>query len=389
MENGVLRVSNDVVRFAPFLDQIANMFRHTATSKGLRLVYDRPEVLPEFVRMDQKRLRQVLINLLSNAMKFTSEGSVCFRITYAGQMASFEVSDTGPGIAPEDQERIFAPFERGADSVTYDKPGVGLGLSITRALVQIMGGEVLLDSEVGRGTRFRVRLMLGQVAGQVREKAPTARIGGYEGRQRSILVVDDDVQHLTLMRELLEGLGFDVAVAPGGEAALALSAAGTFDLAVLDITMPGISGWETAERLRQAHGPALRIIMLSANAHEKTGSAVGSPIHDLFLVKPVELGALVEAIGEQLDLRWTRMPSMQDGEEVTGRVEPIGVDEAARPHIEKIRELLHIGYVRGIEQEIKALAATGPEAKALSTRLFDYLDRFDLTGMNAVLEPYS
>lgn len=386
IENGVLRISSDVVRFAPFLDQVASMFRHSAHAKGLRFDYQRPDRLPEFVRMDEKRLRQVLINLLSNAIKFTPAGTVTFRIRWQGQSAAFEISDTGPGIAAEDRERIFLPFERGSGMDT--KPGIGLGLAITQALIQIQGGDLELESEVGRGATFRVRMMLGQVAGVAVDTEPGAPITGYAGARKSILIVDDDVHQLRLMRGLLESLGFDVAVAPNGEAGLALCAAGNagsrFDLALLDISMPGLSGWQTARRLRARHGGDLRIAMLSGNAHERHGPPDGEPMHDLFLTKPIELDSLIDAIGALLALRWVRADAPDDAPAPGAGTSPLPA--AAQPHVEKLRELLRIGHVRGIEAEIKALDALAPDSRDMIDRLYACLDRFDLPALRAVLD---
>ncbi|HEX7872112.1 MAG TPA: ATP-binding protein [Sphingobium sp.] len=400
IENGVLRVSNDVVRLAPFLDQVASMFRHGASAKGLRFNYERPDRLPEFVRMDEKRLRQVLINLLSNAIKFTPAGFVTFRVIWTGQVVVFEVEDSGPGIAAEDRERIFLPFERGADHQARTQPGIGLGLAITNALVHIQGGDLEVDSEPGAGATFRVRLMMGQVAGTALEADVPAPITGYKGERRSVLVVDDDVHQLRLMRGLLESIGFDVAVAPNGETGLALSEAGDFDLVVLDISMPGLSGWETARRLRARHGAKLRIAMLSANAHERHGPsdvdpAQGEPVHDKFLTKPVELGTFVDAIGVLLSLRWIRAddaPDKGDGPHGGGSdgqpMPPAALSPAALAHAEKLRELLRIGHVRGIESEIKLLAQAAPQSRDMITRLYACLDRFDLPALRATLDEY-
>lgn len=385
IENGVLKLSTDVVRFAPFLDQVASMFRHGASSKGLRFLYERPDRLPEFVRIDEKRLRQVLINLLSNAIKFTPYGSVTLRVIWTGQIAVFEVSDTGPGIPLEDRERIFMPFERGEG--TGRQPGLGLGLAITQALVSIQGGELELDSEVGKGTTFRLRLMLGHVAGAAVDIDVGAPITDYEGERRSILVVDDDAHQLSLMRGLLESLNFDVSVAPNGEAGLALSETARFDLVVLDISMPGLSGWETAQRLRVRHGTSLRIAMLSANAHERHGPEHGEPVHDQFLTKPVELGAFIDTIGALLALRWIRADVVTQVEDVPNDGAAL-IPAMARPHVEKLRELVRIGHVRGIEGEIKLLAEAAPELRDMIARLYACLDRFDLPALRVTLDEY-
>lgn len=389
VESGILRVSTDVVRLAPFLDQIADMFKHGAAAKGLRFVYERPETLPELVRMDQNRLRQVLINLLTNAIKFTNAGSVGFHVIYAGQMAIFEVRDTGLGIAPADRERIFAPFERGSVAEAHEQPGTGLGLAITQALVRILGGDLQMESVPDEGTVFRVKMMVGQTTARPSEVAAAALTGGYEGARRAILVVDDDPQQLALMQTLLAGLGFDVVLASSGRAALAASAEQRFDLVLLDIAMPGLSGWETAARLRAMEGAGARIVMVSGNAHERHQPGVDAPIRDQFMVKPVELSALVTVIGSQLGLRWTTPGAETADRPTTGdgkAQEPL--PEAARRHLAKIRELMSIGHVRGLEREIKALATAAPEADHLVARLFDALDRYDFTAMETALEAH-
>lgn len=388
IEHGVLRVNADIVRFPAFLDQIVSMFHHSAVTKGLCFHYEPPARLPEFVRVDEKRLRQVLINLLSNAIKYTQRGEVRFRVSYSGQMARFDVIDTGPGIAAEDQQRIFFPFERVPESGSAPSQlGVGLGLPITRAIVQILGGNLELESQLGIGSTFRVTMLMGHVAGQMQETAPMQRITGYEGAKRTVLVVDDDVSQLTLIRRLLETLGFDVLAAPGGESALALCVQAAPDLALLDITMPGMSGWDTAAALRRRYGKSLKIVMLSANAEERAGHVSGAaPLHDLFLVKPVEIAALLDAIGRELGLRWNReAPKAAMAGRALGPTTVV-IPDAALPHIRHLRELLRIGHIRAIESEIKMLAQAAPDAGAFVQRLFSCLDCFDLTAMAAELE---
>jgi signal transduction histidine kinase/CheY-like chemotaxis protein len=397
VESGVLHINSDIVRFGAFIDQIARMLRPGAESKGLEFRLVVPELLPEFVRMDQSRLRQVLINLLSNAIKFTAQGSVTLAVSYAGQMAVFEVRDTGPGIAPEDQLRIFNPFERGTGAGEENQPGVGLGLPISDALVQILGGKLELESQPGAGSCFRVTMMLGHVAGHRQQRAAACKIIGYEGNRRSVLVVDDDVGQLGFVRSLLESIGFVITAVPSGEKAIALGAMGGFDLAILDISMPEINGWDVARNLRSRLGHSIRIIMLSANAQELHQSETSDPVHDLFLVKPVQFETLVDAIGRELALHWIRDANPEAGktaspEPDSGPAQPqeaiprYVLPEAAQPHVTRLRELLRIGHVRGIEAEIRKIAEVAPQADGLVAVLFDDLDRFDLSAMAKRLE---
>ncbi len=387
VENGMMRLNVEPVRFVPFVDQIASMFRHGAAAKGLQFRYVKPDRLPEFVRMDQRRLRQILINLLSNAIKFTQSGAVSFTVRWSGQVATFEIADTGPGVPEHDRERIFAPFERGEGRDVDAQPGVGLGLAISASICKILGGDLSLESSLGEGSCFRVKMMLPTAVNTV-SISHEARVTGYEGPRRSILLVDDDLNHLTVLRTLLQSLGFDVATATDGATALSLSNATKFNLAILDISMPGLSGWEVARLLRATSGAMMKIVMLSGNALERDTAHSGAPVHDLFLVKPVALEELVDAVGDQLGLVWTH--GDHDGTDVNvgspaGPAVPGPVPDAARPHINKLRELVKIGYVRGLEEEIRLLAKAAPEAGPLADRLLVCLDRFDLAHMDAVL----
>jgi len=390
VENGVLTVKSETVRLVAFLDQIASMFRPAAEAKGLKFGYEVTGPLPEFVRMDQKRVRQVLINLLSNAVKFTAAGSVVLRISYSAQIAVFEITDTGPGIAPADRDAVFAPYERGTNAHANMKSGFGLGLPITRALVQILGGNLEMESTLGTGTCFRVTMMLGHVSGRMLEAMPIRRVTGYEGERRSILVVDDDIQQLALMRQILETLGFEVAVAPSGEIALDLCATDRFDLVILDISMPGLSGWETARRLRSRWGSAIRIVMLSANTQECRRHESEGQSCDPFIAKPFDIDALVDTIGSELKLHWNWEVSGEGAlnDDRTAKHQVI-LPDSAQDHVRRLRELLDIGYVRGIEAEIKKLAEAVPDAQAIASRLYDCLDHFDLSALARILDDIS
>ena len=399
VEHGQTRVANDVVRLHSFIEHLDQMFRPQAESKGLRFSIEERGRLPEFVRTDQKRLRQVLINLLANAVKFTLRGEVVLSVTFASEVATFEVRDTGPGIPEASRERIFVPFDRGTGGPAQSE-GTGLGLAITRAIVRVLGGDInVRDANASgsdcsasdcRGSIFQVRLLLPSVTGHREAGAPEGRITGYEGRRRAILLMDDDLTQLSFVRAVLEDIGFEVAGAASGETALALAEAQSFDLALLDIAMPGPSGWETAASLRARQRPDLRIIMLSANAHERFGpppgaagsTAQSAAAHNQFLVKPIEIDELIDALGDQLGLQWQRKAAAT----LLTRADPVPtspapLNSAAHEHIARLREHLKIGHVRAVEAEIRALEEAVPEARPLTETLFADLDRFDLASL--------
>jgi signal transduction histidine kinase/CheY-like chemotaxis protein len=395
VEHGQTRVASDVVRLPAFLEHLEQMFRPQAEAKGLRYATQQSGRVPEFVRTDQKRLRQVLINLLANAIKFTEQGEVVLALSFASEVATFEVRDTGPGVPEGSRERIFIPFERGT-GVPAQSEGAGLGLAITRAIVRVLGGDIDVrdadGEDGGGGAIFRVRLLLPAVTGHREAGGAVGRITGYEGPRRTILLMDDDLRQLSFVRAVLEDLGFEVMAAANGETALALAEAQDFELALLDIAMPGPSGWETASSLRARQKPDLRIVMLSANAHERFGPeagadgqpARGAAAHNQFLVKPIEIGALIDALGDQLGLHWQRQAASAEAPAAPATDAPLG--PAAAEHIARLRDCLKIGHVRGIEAEIRALESAVPEAQTLTQALYADLDRFDLASLARRLE---
>lgn len=389
VESGVLRIASETVRLPAFLDQIANMFRPQAQTKGIAFHVERPAHLPDFVRSDQKRLRQILINLLSNAVKFTRTGSVTLRVSYRSQLATFEIIDTGIGIAPGDLERVFEPFERGGNPDAQRQKGIGLGLSITQALVRILGGDLTVASEPGVGTRFTVKLMMSQVASPVVDTNAPESVSGYEGRRHTVLLIDDDETQLAVLSNLLESLDFTVFQADSGPVGLEIAREEQPDIVLLDISMPGESGWDIARILRERMGPAIRIVMVSANAHEFNRGGDGYASHDRFLMKPVDLDALLDVLAEQLDIRWTANASESPAKPPASGAPPLVLPAAARSILADIEQNALIGHVRGIEASIRSLEETVPEAAPLAAALLSYLDRFDLKGLIGTIRAYA
>jgi signal transduction histidine kinase/CheY-like chemotaxis protein len=385
VESGGLRLAHDTVRLAGFLDQIAATFRPQAQSKGLDFVYECTGALPEFVHTDQKRLRQILINLLSNAIKFTKAGQVAFRVAYEAQRITFTVSDSGIGIAPAELDRVFAPFERGSHPDAQRQKGIGLGLAITQALVHMLGGDLAVESVAGESTTFTVSLKLGMVAAPAQDSARAQAITGYAGPARSILLIDDDEDQLALLRGLLEPLGFTLFCAHDGDEGLAMAQQHLPELVLLDVTMPGLSGWEVARRLRAAHGGAIRIVMVSGDAHEIQQGSAGFIAHDQFLIKPVDLDLLIDTVGSLLGLHWhgPAAPSTSIAASVEAETR---VPEAALPFLAEIEGDVRIGHLRGMERNIRAMQQAVPEAAGLAERLLACLDRFDLTGMGLAIK---
>ncbi len=383
VESGVLQVRQDIVRLPALFDHVVAMFRMQAEAKGLSLDYVVEGRLPAFVRTDEKRLRQILINLLSNAIKYTHTGGATLSVRYRSQTATVEVRDTGIGIAREDLERIFEPFERGSAPDAAMQPGIGLGLAITRMLTRILGGEVTVTSETGQGSRFVLRMMLPEPIAAPAGAPTDARVTGYRGSRRTVLVIDDDPAQVTIVNHLLRPLDFAMFEASGGPEGLALAEGCAPDLVLLDIQMPGCNGWAVAAQLRERFGRAIRIVMVSADAHEFRAGQDGHSLHDAFLTKPFDLTALLDAVARQLGLDWILAEDTPRGAPAS---RPAVLPAAAMPYVDNIRRFTELGHVRAIESVLSELEADVPDSAALVAALRPLLDAFDLRALARTLD---
>jgi CheY-like chemotaxis protein len=272
--------------------------------------------LPALIQADEKRLRQILINLLSNALKFTDQGAVTFRVSvgdhprttdYERAILRFEVADTGIGITPGQLERIFLPFEQVGEARRRAE-GTGLGLAITKRLVEAMLGTLEVESEFGRGSMFRLELEFPALwRAAESQQASDRRVVGYLGQRQKVLVVDDEPLNRTMLVNLLEPLGFELLEAAGGQESLTQAETFQPDLILMDLLMPEMTGFEAVQALRQL--PALRlkrtvIIATSASAFEQDKShSLGAGCDD-FLVKPVDVKKLLNLLESHLRLQW-------------------------------------------------------------------------------------
>jgi signal transduction histidine kinase/CheY-like chemotaxis protein len=294
---------------AALLKVVSDIARVKAEEKSLHFHFDAQPGLPAAVVGDDKRLRQVLLNLLANAVKFTDDGEVRFSVAQLGAgdgavRLRFEVADTGIGIAPDQLQRLFQPFEQ-AGEVERRAGGSGLGLSISRQLVRLMGSDITVDSTPGRGSRFAFELSLAVAEATQPAAEPAQAIVGYEGPRRRVLVVDDVPVNRAVLVELLGGLGFEVDEAGDGREGIERARELAPDLIVLDNVMPVLDGVGATRALRadeRLH--AVPIIAASASAsaeHRRSSLQAGA---NVFLAKPIDPGLLLRYVGELLSLRW-------------------------------------------------------------------------------------
>ncbi|MFD2236990.1 hybrid sensor histidine kinase/response regulator [Aureimonas populi] len=382
IETGRLHLNAGPLNLPEFLDGLEDLFRIQARERGLDFRILRPAGLPQVVRTDEKRLRQILINVLSNAVKYTERGSVTLAILYRSQVATFTVTDTGPGMAEAELSRVFEPFERGV-AARGKAPGLGLGLTITRLLASLMGGDITATSTPGAGSVFTVRVMLSPLAGELPSSEARPAGGplpiGYEGARRTILIVDDEEVHRELMTDILRPLGFVVLTAADGPAALRLVQDVRPDLCVLDIQMPGMDGWALARALNECL-PRAPVVMLSANVGERPAPGEEAPSVKELMAKPIDLRRFLSSLESLLGLRWVsaRAPA----------VEAAGAPALVPPEPAVLAELLRlgrIGYVRGIERKLAELDAD-PVLEPFTARLRMHLRDFDMERYAAAIE---
>jgi signal transduction histidine kinase/CheY-like chemotaxis protein/purine-cytosine permease-like protein len=353
IESGKLALEVRPMRFADGVAEIARLFELQAAGRGIGFRCAIEGELPPVVRADEKRLRQILINLLGNAVKFTARGQVTLRVHHQREMARFEIEDTGPGMTEAELSRVFEPFERGAASGGMSSGSTGLGLTIARMLTDLMGGEMAVKSQPGQGSTFTIRLFLPAVHAALPVPLLATRTG-YEGPRRRILVVDNEEADRRLLLDLLQPLGFEVQTAGSGEEALALLAtpgAWRPDAVFMDLAMPGIDGWQTIRRLREA-GHAMPLAVVSANAFDKRlDNDVGLPPDD-FIVKPVRMAELLDWLGGRLSLQWRLLGRAAAPAVASGLPETL----PAPAQLVALRDAVSLGHVRGIGRALDALA---------------------------------
>ncbi len=315
IESGKTQVVADDIVPAELLEEIVAMMRLRAEQAGIGLSLELVNV-PPIVSLDAVMVRQVLLNLISNAIKFTPEGGVSVKVkgmADAGEgrvRLMFSVRDTGIGITAEDQERIFSPFEQAGPPNSQE--GTGLGLSISREYVQMMGGTLLLDSKPGEGSRFYFDIIV-PVRQSRPEKQLELEVTGLEPeeRNRRILVIDDVAEARLLIRSLLEPMGFLVEEAGSISQAETIIATSRPDLLLLDWLLPDGRGIAFLQHLRQRDGAQPRVVVLTANALEENRREALEAGADDFLSKPFQKNELYRILEAQLDIHFIRESATQ------------------------------------------------------------------------------
>lgn len=320
IEAGRITLNETDVDLYAVIRALQQMFQFKAESKGLQLIVEQSPELPQYIRTDESKLRQVLVNLLGNAVKFTQTGAIVLRAQWQSDTATvhFAVSDTGIGIAAEDRDRIFAPFvQTEATQQFYQdatplqaQDGTGLGLAISRRFVQLLGGEIWVESQVGVGSTFHfaIQAQLAEGDGVLIQSSQRQVIGLESGQPPyRILVVEDKLENRQLLVQLLRPIGFEVQEAVNGQDAIEQWKAWSPHLICLDLRMPVLDGYQAAQQIRaqqQNHKAPTIIIAITGSAFKEEHHQALAAGCDDFVRKPFRAEIIFETIAQYLGVRY-------------------------------------------------------------------------------------
>ncbi|MBD2210626.1 response regulator [Nostoc linckia FACHB-104] len=405
---------------ANFLKNIFEICRIKAEQKEIGFIYQEINQLPTALFADEKRLRQVLLNLLGNAIKFTDAGQVIFKVDMLSNSANFDnlsnhisiegagnshhkqlpiikirfqIQDTGVGMSPEQLHKIFLPFEQVGNKQRMAE-GTGLGLAISQQIVQMMGSEIHVESILGEGSKFwfDVDLQVSQQWIDLAAKKTSNNIVGYEGNHPiKVLVIDDRWENRSVIVHFLEPLGFTLMEASNGQEGLEKALAWSPNLIITDIVMPLVNGWEMTQNLRsQQQFSDLIIIASSANvSHVDRQKSYDSGCND-FLPKPVESEELLAKIQQHLGITWIYQETNHTNPESVIFSEDSPA-EWVFPATEELKNLVNaatIGDITGVEQEAQRLQNLDNKYLPFTTKLLELTQNLDEEAIINLVKQY-
>jgi len=373
------------------LGEIRAMFKELAASKGLTLAFHQDEDLPRQLVGDAAKVRQVLINLLSNAYKFTQRGRISVgassrELEDGGVLVYIEVEDTGAGIEPDMREKIFEAFEQSAQGVRQG--GTGLGMSISLAFARLMGGDLTVESAVGRGSCFTFSFRAAPASTEVVNGQPSlsspVSLAPTEQRRR-VLIVDDTETNRDLLDAILAEVGFETRLASSGEVGIAFNETWRPHLILMDLRMPGIGGVEAIRRLRAA-GCEAAIVAISASVTSDQRQKALDAGAQGFLGRPHANAELFHKIGEVMDLDFV-YPSRAASTRATSSSRALespmeGVKRLPMDLVDELLEAIRLGQLEKMAGAIKRMAEFEP---ATAAQLLRMADRFEYETMTALL----
>ncbi|MGE5655504.1 MAG: PAS domain S-box protein [Actinomycetota bacterium] len=359
IESGRVTLKENSFDLFNLLNTIEEMLQNKAASKGLQLFFERGLEVPQYVKADESKLRQVLINLLGNAIKFTETGYVVLRVSTKLNQETltdscekltlyFEIEDTGSGIAPEEIDTLFEAFVQ-TETGRNSQEGTGLGLPISRQFVQLMGGEIAVSSTIGQGTIFRFDIQM-SLADSIEVEAPslTRRVIGLVPNQPvyRLLVVEDKLENRKLLIKLLEPVGFEIREAENGLEGIAVWESWQPHLIWMDMRMPVMNGYQATQHIKSTpQGQNTIVIALTASALEEDRSKILAAGCDDFIGKPFRENVLFEKMAHYLGVRY-----LYEGETLKQESEPVAPEEVTPEDMSVYLALLPPDWVVQLHQ---------------------------------------
>jgi signal transduction histidine kinase/CheY-like chemotaxis protein len=385
---------NPVYFYLPsFLETVTEICRIRAEQKDIAFAVQLDPNLPAGIRADEKRLRQVLINLLGNAIKFTEQGRVTFKVEVIGNREelnvtitkiSFEVEDTGVGMKPNQIEKIFLPFEQ-VGEVKQQAEGTGLGLAISQKIISLMGSQIEVISEFGKGSKFWFEVELPQakewvVASRVVHQGT---IVGYQGKKRTILVVDDKWENRSVIVNLLEPIGFTIVEANDGKEGLETANESKPDAIVTDLVMPVMHGFELIKRLRtSAQFKDIPIIASSASVFETDQYKSINAGANAFLPKPVDAQTLMQLLQEYLQLEWIYQGNADSS------TSPVDLIPPASEVLQQLLNLVQNGDIQGVVEMAQKLPLSDQKLTPFAAEIVQLANSFQVKRLESFIEQY-
>jgi signal transduction histidine kinase/DNA-binding NarL/FixJ family response regulator len=383
-----LELAPQAIHFPSFLQGVVEICRIRAEEKGINFQYEPDADLPVGIAADEKRLRQVLINLLGNAIKFTDRGSVTLGVERVvvdcDQTAQFcfVVADTGVGIAPENIHKLFQAFEQVGEH-NRKTEGTGLGLAISQKIVQLMGGQIQVKSQPGVGSDFSFEVALPLATDWSQQQTSTVgNIIGYEGTQHHILVVDDRWENRGVIVNLLEPLGFILTEAENGQDGLAKIRQHSPDLVILDLSMPVMDGFEMLKQIRNTDDlKHLKVIVSSASVAQLDRRMSLEAGGDDFLPKPVQVSELFNFLANYLKLTW-KYEAIATTTSTTELIPPPKED------LQKLLELAQDGLVKKLTEAAEQIGQKNDRYQPFIQKILQLSKQFQTENIEQLIEEY-
>ncbi len=387
-----LELHNGEINFSSFLIGVAEICRIRAEQKGIEFNYQPDAQLPITIKADEKRLRQVLINLLGNAIKFTDQGEVIFSIrvieknkldTVNNQnnyKIRFEIIDSGVGMTQEQLNKIFLPFEQ-VGSIEKQTEGTGLGLAISRKITELMGSNLMVESSLGSGSKFWFDADLEVFSEKIQQKSELlhTQIVGLKGDKPNVLIVDDRWENRSIIANYLKAIGFECFEASNGKEGLIKTEEIKPDLILTDISMPEMDGLEMMQILRKNQEFSnVPIVVSSASVYEKDVKQSLAAGANEFLPKPIQVEELLQILHSYLKLEWIYAKTEQKQEKSLDEA-LIDKQELVVPsgaEMDKLFDLAMRGNINGIENLLDDLESADTSFKPFIAEVRQLADNF-------------